>query len=157
VFAFAVLVLIAALHAWLGSIVVVGSLAGSVVVAFGMPESDMARARSLLGGHAISCLTGIIVSYVLRDSPWASPLGVSIALVLMQLTATIHSPAGADPLIIIACKGAWWHPVWVLLLGLLFIYLLAQGYRRIIRALTPLDTASGDGDDAARSKWRSSP
>jgi len=135
VFAFAALSIIAALHTWLSSIVVVGSLAGSVVVAFGMPESDMARSRSLLGGHAISCIAGIVVANVLRDSSLAGPVGVSIALLLMQSTATIHSPAGADPLIILACKGDWWRPVLVLLLGLLLISLLAQGYRRITAAL----------------------
>ena len=135
VFAFAVLTLIAALHRWLDSIVVVGSLAGSVVVAFGLPESDMARPRSLLGGHAISCFAGILVSYLFRDSSLAGPVGVSVALLLMQSTATIHSPAGADPLIILACKGAWWRPILVLLLGLLFISLLAQWCARLTRAL----------------------
>jgi CBS-domain-containing membrane protein len=135
VFSFAVLALIAALHTWLDSIVVVGSLAGSVVVAFGMPKSDMARPRSLLGGHLISCLAGIVVSYVLHDSSLAGPVGVSIALLLMQSTATIHSPAGADPLIILACKGALWRPILVLVLGLLFISLLAQLCARTTRAL----------------------
>ena len=135
VFAFAVLTVIAALHTWLDSIVVGGSLAGSVVVAFGMPESEMARPRSLLGGHAISCLAGIVVSHVMRDSSLAGPLGVSIALLLMQFTATIHSPAGADPLIIIAAKGAWWPPILVLLLGLLIISLLAQWCARITQTL----------------------
>jgi len=144
VFAFAVLSIIAALHTWLGSTVVVGSLAGSVVVAFGMPESDMARPRSLLGGHVISCIAGIIVSYVLRDSSLAGPVGVSIALLLMQSTTTIHSPAGADPLIILASNGDWWRPVLVLLLGLLLISLLAQGCRRIIRALEGTQPADGN-------------
>ena len=135
VFAFAVLSVIAALHTWLNSIVVVGSLAGSVVVAFGMPESEMARPRSLLGGHVVSCLAGIMVSHVLRDSSLAGPIGVSVALVLMQSTTTVHSPAGADPLIILACKGDWWRPVLVLLLGLLLISVLAECCERLTRGL----------------------
>ena len=135
VFALAVLTVIATLHTWLNSVVVVGSLAGSVVVAFGMPESKMARPRSLLGGHIISCLAGIIVSHVLRDSFMAGPIGVSVALLLMQSTATIHSPAGANPLIILACRGAWWRPVLVLLVGILLISVLAQCCARLTRGL----------------------
>src|SRR5258708_10052824 len=121
VFAFAALSIIAALHTWLGSIVVVGSLAGSVVVAFGMPESDMARSRSLLGGHAISCIAGIVVSHVLRDSSLAGPVGVGISLLLIQSTPPLHSPARADPLTLLARKGDWGRPPLLLLLGLLLI------------------------------------
>src|SRR5258707_13648406 len=68
VFAFAVLTLIAALHRWLDSIVVVGSLAGSVGVAFGKPQSDMARPRSLPGGQSVPRFHGSPVSYLFRGT-----------------------------------------------------------------------------------------
>ncbi len=125
-FAFVTLAVIGAVHSLLDNAILVASLGGSAIVAFGMPDSEMARPRSLLGGHALSCVVGIAVSSVVHTSPWAGALAVSAALAVMQSTSTIHSPAGADPLIIVASNGAWLRPMIVLLVGLLLIELLAR-------------------------------
>jgi CBS-domain-containing membrane protein len=106
--------------------ILVPSLGGSAVIAFGMPNSEMAKPRSLLGGHVLSCFIGILVSAYLQPSPWAGALAVGAALAVMQLTSTIHSPAGSDPLIILASNGAWQRPASVLIVGLLIIALVAQ-------------------------------
>ena len=128
-FAFLALAAIAVVHALIGSAMVVASLGGSAVIAFGMPDSDMAQPRSLVGGHVLSCVVGIGVATVLHGSPWAGAVGVGAALAVMQSTGTIHSPAGSDPLIIVASNGAWPRPMIVLLLGLALISLLARASR----------------------------
>jgi uncharacterized membrane-anchored protein len=53
-------------------------------------------------------------------------IGVGCALGIMRLTATTHSPAGADPLLIAVTHGAWGRPMIVLVAGLFIISLLAQ-------------------------------
>jgi CBS-domain-containing membrane protein len=124
--AVAALALIASFQATLGNVPLVGALGGSAVIAFGVPESGMAKARSLFGGHAVACGVGIAVTSILPESPWAGAIGVGCALGLMRLTATTHSPAGADPLLIAVTHGAWGRALIVLVAGLLIISLLAQ-------------------------------
>ena len=125
-FAIAALALIASFQATLGNVPLVGALGGSAVIAFGVPESAMAKARSLFGGHAVACGVGIVVTSILPESPWAGAIGVGCALGLMRLTATTHSPAGADPLLIAVTHGAWERPMIVLVAGLFIISLLAR-------------------------------
>jgi CBS-domain-containing membrane protein len=130
-FALLALAAIGVVHSLLASAIVVASLGGSAVIAFGMPDSEMAQPRSLLGGHVLSCVVGIGVATVFHGSPWAGALGVGAALAIMQFTGTIHSPAGSDPLIIVASNGAWLRPMIVLLLGLALISLLARASRSL--------------------------
>jgi CBS-domain-containing membrane protein len=125
-FAIAALALIASFQATLGNVPLVGALGGSAVIAFGVPESAMAKARSLFGGHAVACGVGIAVTLMLPESPCAGAIGVGCALGLMRLTATTHSPAGADPLLIAVTHGAWGRAMIVLVAGLFIISVLAQ-------------------------------
>lgn len=125
-FAIAALALIAAFQETLGNVPLVGALGGSAVIAFGMPESAMAKARSLFGGHAVACGAGIAVTSILPESPWVGAIAVGCALGLMRLTATVHSPAGADPLLIAVTHGTWGRPTIVLIAGLSIIFLLAR-------------------------------
>jgi hypothetical protein len=57
-----------------------------------------------LGGQVLSAITGLVVRTIIT-APWiASPVGMSLALLVMQLTATTHPPGGATALII-CCKA----------------------------------------------------
>lgn len=80
------------------------SIGGSAVIVFGMPDSRMARARSLYGGHAVGIAAGF-VAVLLGRSDYAIAGAVAVSLIVMLLTDTVHSPAGADP-IIVASAGA---------------------------------------------------
>ncbi|WP_439575149.1 HPP family protein [Phreatobacter sp.] len=80
------------------------SIGGSAVIVFGMPDSRMARPRSLFGGHAVGIAAGF-VAVMLGRSDYAVAAAVALALVVMLMTDTVHSPAGADP-IIVAANGA---------------------------------------------------
>jgi CBS-domain-containing membrane protein len=132
-FTFLVLAVIAAIQVTLGNTTLVACLGGTAVVAFGMPDSRMAKARSLLGGHALACGVGIVLASILPDAVWVGPLGVGIALGCMRITSTIHSPAGGDPLIIAAAHGAWGRPMVVLAGGLLAIVVAARLCRSVTR------------------------
>lgn len=102
------------------------SIGGSAVIVFGMPDSRMARPRSLYGGHAIGLAAGFL-AVLMGRSDYAVAAAVALALVAMLLTETVHSPAGADP-IIVATSGVGWE-ILVVAIGLL---ILADGLGRLI-------------------------
>ena len=87
-------------HTWL-----LASLGGSCVILFGMPETEMAQPRSFLGGHVIATVTGLMfLQFGQRmfggpDTAWMIA-AVATALVLMMMTRAIHSPAGANPIVV---------------------------------------------------------
>jgi len=112
-------------HPWL-----LASLGGSCVILFGMPDSEMAQPRSLIGGHVIATLAGLVFLRLgflplggSRDA-WMIA-GVATALVLMMATRTIHSPAGANPIDIFHEQAGWTFLVTPLLLGLAVLLVVA--------------------------------
>lgn len=90
----------------------VASFGASAVLLYGVPESKLAQPWNVVGGQIISSVIGVCVRLALAHHvPWlANALGMSIALVAMQLTTTTHPPGGATALI--ACSApitAPWH------------------------------------------------
>lgn len=74
----------------------------SCVLAFGLPDSPLAQPRSIIGGHLVATLVGLLVLHTVGDGWAAAAVAVGLALALMQLTRTVHAPAGADPLVVLA-------------------------------------------------------
>jgi len=78
----------------------IGSFGASSVLVFGAIQSPLAQPRNLIGGHLVSALVGVTAYKVLPDIIWiAAPLAVSLSIVLMQVTKTLHPPGGATALI----------------------------------------------------------
>lgn len=112
-------------HPWL-----LASLGGSCVILFGMPDSEMAQPRSLLGGHVISSITGLVLlKYGFGTFGGPSQLwmiaAVATSLVLMMATRTIHSPAGANPIVVFLEGAGWSFLASPLLLGLAILLIAA--------------------------------
>lgn len=97
----------------------------SCVLAFGLPDSPLAQPRSIIGGHLLSTLVGFLVLYTLGDGWLAAALAVSLALGAMQLTRTVHAPAGANPLVVLAAQPGLQFLLTPVLLGSLVIVLVA--------------------------------
>lgn len=104
---------------------ILASLGGSAVILFGMPESDMAQPRSLLGGHLIATTVGLVFLNLLGGEWWVMAAAVATSLTLMQLTRTIHSPAGADPIIVILNHAGWSFLLTPVAVGLTILLLAA--------------------------------
>lgn len=89
----------------------VASFGASAVLLYGVPESKLAQPRNLIGGQVISAIVGVCVRLALDRVQWlANAVGMSLALLAMQLTSTTHPPGGATALI--ACSSAVmapWH------------------------------------------------
>ncbi|MDH2918701.1 MAG: HPP family protein [Sideroxydans sp.] len=73
----------------------------SCVLAFGLPDSPLAQPRSIIGGHCIATLVGLIALNLLGDAWWVAAIAVAAALAAMQLSRTLHAPAGANPLVVL--------------------------------------------------------
>lgn len=87
-------------------------LGASAVLLYGAPAAPFSQPRSVIGGHVISALIGVIVFRLMGVNFIAVALGVSLAIIIMLLTKTVHPPAGATALIgVTASQGSF---MWVL-------------------------------------------
>lgn len=108
---------------WLGALVTIAVLArlsvasgyellmapfgASCVLAFGLPDSPLSQPRSIIGGHLVASLVGLLVLHLFGSGPWMMALAVACAIAAMQLTRTVHAPAGADPLAVMLAQAGW--------------------------------------------------
>ena len=84
----------------LNNLFLVGSFGASAVLIYGAPQAEFAQPRNVLGGHIISAFVGISVyKYIPLDVALLSALAVSLSIVAMQYTRTLHPPGGATALI----------------------------------------------------------
>lgn len=84
----------------LDTVFLIGSFGASAVLIFGATNSPLAQPRNLIGGHLVSAVAGVCVHKLLPDQLWlSSALAVSLAIVGMQMTKTLHPPGGATALI----------------------------------------------------------
>jgi CBS domain-containing membrane protein len=77
----------------------VGSFGASSVLIYGVINSPLAQPRNLIGGHLISAIIGVTISFFVKEVWLAAALAVSLSIVLMQITKTLHPPGGATALI----------------------------------------------------------
>uniref|UniRef100_A0A915IYW8 HPP family protein n=1 Tax=Romanomermis culicivorax TaxID=13658 RepID=A0A915IYW8_ROMCU len=81
--------------------VVIGSFAATAVLTFAAVDSPLAQPKNVFFGHIISALVGVSMQILLGNKhQWlAAALAVSVAILLMCLTDTVHPPGGATALI----------------------------------------------------------
>lgn len=78
----------------------IGSFGASSVLIYGIINSPLAQPRNLIGGHLICAITGVTIHQLIPTETWlAAALAVSLSIVLMQITKTLHPPGGATALI----------------------------------------------------------
>jgi len=112
----------------------IGSFGASSVLVYGVIQSPLAQPRNLIGGHLVSAVAGVTVQLFAPDILWiTAPLAVSLSIVLMQVTKTLHPPGGATALIAVTGsaeikKLGYWYvitPVFtgaVILLGAALVF-----------------------------------
>ncbi|MBK7667169.1 MAG: HPP family protein [Sphingobacteriaceae bacterium] len=82
------------------NIFLIGSFGATAVLIFGATNSPLAQPRNLIGGHLISAIIGVCIYKLIPDTLWlSSALSVSLSIVAMQITKTMHPPGGATALI----------------------------------------------------------
>jgi len=98
----------------------IGSFGASAVLIYGAIKSPLAQPRNLIGGHVLSGIVGVACWQVFGATVWvAAALAVSLAIVAMLATKTLHPPGGATALIAVI-GGAKIHD-----LGFLYAFIPA--------------------------------
>jgi CBS-domain-containing membrane protein len=73
------------------------------VLLFAVPDAPLSQPRNVIGGHVVATAVGLLAVHLLPSvSPVEMGLAVGLAIGAMQLTRTLHAPAGADPLVVLA-------------------------------------------------------
>ena len=109
----------------------IGSFGASSVLVYGVIESPLAQPRNLIGGHVVSALVGVSIQKLFPDLIWiAAPLAVSLSIIMMQVTKTLHPPGGATALIAIAGSEkvkelGYWYVLSPVLLGTIILLITA--------------------------------
>ncbi|MBB3141907.1 HPP family protein [Halomonas sp. THAF12] len=91
--------------AWLGEqwlahhLLIVGSFGATSVLIYAAPESPFAQPRNVLLGSVLSALIGVGCFQLLGATALTVALAVSLAVLVMQLTQTVHPPGAAAALI----------------------------------------------------------
>ena len=82
-----------------GLLVMVASMGASAVLLFATPHSPLAQPWPLVGGHLIASAIGVTCAQNIAD-PWmASAVAVSLAILAMHLSHSLHPPGGAVALV----------------------------------------------------------
>jgi len=115
----------------------IGSFGASSVLVYGVIESPLAQPRNLIGGHLVSAIIGVTIQKAIPDILWlAAPLAVSLAIVGMQITKTLHPPGGATALIAVTGSTAlkkmgYFYVVTPVLTGALILLIVALFFNNI--------------------------
>ncbi|WP_027364217.1 HPP family protein [Desulfotruncus alcoholivorax] len=71
------------------------SFGASAVLLYAACHVPMAQPRNVIGGHIVSALMGVVVYQLFGGAWWSIALGVTMAIVAMTVTYTLHPPGGA--------------------------------------------------------------
>lgn len=100
------------------------SLASSAVVLFASPVS-LTKVKNIVGGQLISALAGVTVYQFLGSTLWSISIGVTLAMVLMDITDTLHPPGGATAFVAVLSNQTYAFVVKPVFLGLGLLILVA--------------------------------
>lgn len=124
-----------AVVAWLANIshlpLVLGSFGATCVLVFGFPDVPFSQPRNVIGGHFLASLTGLLLFALLGSHWWSMALAVGVAIGIMQLTRTVHPPAGSNPLIVMLAAPSWDFLLTPTLLGATALVLIALVFNNL--------------------------
>lgn len=113
---------------------VLGSFGATCVLAFGFPESPFSQPRNIILGHLLSSFCGLAFAAVFGFEWWSMALAAGSAIAVMQLTRTVHPPAGSNPIIVMLSHASWPFLLKPTLLGAVTIAVIAVLYNKAIPA-----------------------
>ena len=105
----------------------------SLVLVMAVHDSPLAKPRNVFFGHVLSASSGVLIFYFLGTTPISLALGLSLAIMIMQLTNTIHPPAGANPVIAILGAKTFEFVIMPVALGASFIIIFALLYNKLMK------------------------
>ena len=103
----------------------------SLVLVMSVHDSPLAKPRNVFFGHILSASSGVLIFYFFGNSPLSLALGLSLAIMIMQVTSTIHPPAGANPVIAILGAKTFEFVIMPVAIGASFIVIFALIYNKV--------------------------
>jgi CBS domain-containing membrane protein len=121
---------------------IVAPIGASAVLLFAVPASPLAQPWSIVGGNTISALVGVVVAYFVRDTMLAVGLAVSLAILAMSLTRSLHPPGGAAALTAViggaaVAKAGFWFPFIPVALNSVILVGLGLVFHKLARRQYP--------------------
>lgn len=74
-------------------------LGATAVLIYGLHDAPVSQPRNVILGYLICAMGGVLMYNVLGNSWFPLALGVALSIATMQITRTVHPPAGAVSLI----------------------------------------------------------
>jgi CBS-domain-containing membrane protein len=133
----------------------IGSFGATCVLIYAVIQSPLAQPRNLIGGHVVSALIGVTVFQLLPDILWlTAPLAVSLSIVGMQYTKTLHPPGGATALIAVSGSEkikalGYFYVIFPVLTGVIILLLVAL----VVNNMTSQRKYPNDGRFSRTFKW----
>lgn len=106
-------------------------IAASCVIIFTSPHSDFARTKNILLGHVISSAIAISILHLLGNTAPSYAIALSLSIFLMLITDTLHPPAGATAILIIATNAKWYFIFFPVSIGAVLLCGISIGYRQL--------------------------
>ena len=83
------------------------SVGGSTIFVFALSQSPAAQPRALFVGHLSSAAIGILCFKLLGPDVFSMVVALSLTMLAMIGTRSIHPPAGANALLMIHAGAGW--------------------------------------------------
>lgn len=109
----------------------IASFGASAVILYATPDGIFARPQNLIGGHLLAATTGVILYNLVGTTWWSLSLGVTITILLMMLTSTIHPPAGATAIVAIVGKASVSFIIMPVFTGVMILFIWSIIMNRI--------------------------
>ena len=103
----------------------------SLVLVMAVHDSPLASPRNVFFGHVLSASSGVLMFYFFENTSLSIALGLALAIMAMQLTNTVHPPAGANPIIAILGAKTFEFVIMPVAIGSSFIVIFALIYNKI--------------------------
>ena len=107
----------------------------SIVLVLALPDSEPARPSSVIGGHLVSTLCGLLTLALLGPGESASAIAVGFATGAMITLRVLHPPAGIDAFLVAAHGLTWGWLLSPVLVGSVLLAVYAWCWRSMERRL----------------------
>ncbi|MDO7789113.1 HPP family protein [Desulforamulus aquiferis] len=103
----------------------VPSLGATAILLYSAWDSPMSQPRNIILGHMVSATAGVVTYYFMGIQWWSIALAVSLAIVLMTLTRSLHPPGGATAFIGVYTGQSFIYIFTPVALGAIFITVIS--------------------------------
>ena len=103
----------------------IGSFGASAVLIYSAIEGPLSQPRNLIGGHVISAIIAVTIYQAMGRTDFSVALAVSLAIVAMLATRTLHPPGGATALIAVNTEQGWSFVAYPVLAGAVILLIVA--------------------------------